>query len=105
MRTATSLPCWRSSRQTSRPLWIEGFGEVIVGPQLQAHDAVVKLGFGGEHEDGDVVTLLAQFAADFKTALAGQHDVEHEEVELALECLGQSGGTIGGAFHLLDLRA
>ena len=66
----------------------ERLGEVIVGPQFQAYDAIVELGLGGEHEDCDVVALLAQFAADFQAALAGQHDVEHDEIEPLLEGLG-----------------
>ena len=81
----------------------ERFGEVIVGPQFQAHDAIVELRLGGEHEDGDVVALLAEFAADFEAALAGQHDVEHDEVELFLEGLGQAGRAIGGAFDFVAL--
>jgi hypothetical protein len=32
---------------------LEGFGQVVVGADLQADDAVHRVALGGEHHDGD----------------------------------------------------
>ncbi|MNL31347.1 hypothetical protein D3C87_1531310 [compost metagenome] len=60
----------------------EGLDQVVVGADLEADDAVDLLALGGEHDDGDVVLLAAQKAADLEAAQLGQHEVQNDQVGL-----------------------
>ena len=60
-------------------LELEGLGEVVVGPQVEALHAVVHLVAGGEHDHGHAGDL-AQPAAKLEAVDAGQHEVEDDEV-------------------------
>lgn len=62
--------------------WAEGLGDVVVGAEFEACDAVVDLAFGGEHEDGDAVSagVGAEFAEDAEAVHAWEHEVEDDEV-------------------------
>src|SRR5664279_2268361 len=75
---------------------IEGFGKVVVGADLEADDAVDILDLGGEHDDRRHVVGGAQAPADRQAVLAGQHQVEDDEVhglarQQAVERLGVFG--------------
>ena len=112
--SSTGLPCEKTSREpgssatplTSRRLegWrgarlvaaqdgadarrqfarVEGLGEVVVGAQFEADDAVDILAAGGEHHDRNFA-LLAQAAEDFEAVDAGQHDVEDHQAKVAAQ--------------------
>ena len=75
---------------------VEGFGEVVVGAEVEALDAVGDLAAGGEHEDAAVEALLAHFLAEGEAVEAGEHDVEDEEVVAVVgggaEAVGSGGG-------------
>ncbi|MNH06669.1 hypothetical protein D3C79_660450 [compost metagenome] len=60
---------------------VERLAQVIVGAQLQALDTAELVALGGEHDDRDLVVLLAQALARRQAILAGQHQVEHHQVE------------------------
>jgi hypothetical protein len=60
---------------------IEGLGEVVVGTDLEPDDAIDVVALGSEHDDGCQVTASAKAAADRKTILAGQHQVEDDQIE------------------------
>ena len=60
---------------------VEGLGEVVVRPQLQAHDLVHVVGAGGEHDDGHRA-VLAQPAADLPAVHPGHHQIQHDQVRL-----------------------
>ena len=67
---------------------IERLRQVVVGAHLETDDAVDVLAFCRQHHDGDVFTGGAQAAADREPVLAGQHEVEHDEMRrVALELL------------------
>jgi hypothetical protein len=69
---------------------------VVVGAHLQADDAVHVLDLGGEHDDGRGVVGRAQAAADAQAVFAGQHEVEHDEIDrLAREHAVQRLGVLG----------
>ena len=61
---------------------IEGFGQIIIGAHFQTNDAVDFVALGGEHDDRNGVFGGAQAAADGKTIFAGQHQIQHHEVEM-----------------------
>ena len=67
---------------------VEGLGQVVVGADLEADDAVDVLALGGEHDDRRAVVGGAQAPADRQAVLAGQHQVEHDQVD----GLAQSAG-------------
>ena len=61
----------------------ERLREVIVGPHLQANDAVDLLALGGQHDDRDV-RFGAKLPAERKSILAWQHEIEEYEVDPAV---------------------
>jgi hypothetical protein len=56
------------------------FGDVIVGPKIQAADSVLFTCTRGKKDDGDTgqVTAFTNLAADFKTTVTGNHNVEQK---------------------------
>ncbi len=78
---------------------VEGLGDVVVGAQLQADDAVGVIDPRGEHDDrdGGGGGVGAQGAGDVEAVAVGQHQVEHEQVG-ALAAQGAHGaGPVVGA--------
>ena len=59
---------------------IEGLRQVIVRAHLQPDDAVDILALGGQHDDRHRFAGAAQPPARRETVLAGQHQVEHEQM-------------------------
>jgi hypothetical protein len=57
---------------------IKGLGEVIIGADFQADDAVHIVAVSGEHDNGDS-GYGADFAENFEAAHAGKHYVENDE--------------------------
>lgn len=58
----------------------EGFGDVVVGSEFEADDAVDFAVTCGEEEDGDGGGL-AESATDVEAAHVGESDIEDEAVE------------------------
>ena len=61
----------------------ERLREVIVGPHLQADDAVNFLALSGQHDDRDV-RLGAHGAAEREAVFARQHQIEQDEIDAAV---------------------
>src|SRR5271157_4443997 len=59
----------------------EGLGDVVVGSEFEAKDAIGFAAFGGKENYGySSQTLgLTDGAAEFETVLARDHDIEHEQ--------------------------
>jgi hypothetical protein len=57
----------------------EGLGQIVVRADLEADDAIDLIAERRQHDDRQV-GRRAQLAADFKTALARQHEIEHDEI-------------------------
>jgi hypothetical protein len=59
----------------------ERFGDVIVGPEFQAENAVNLSGLGGEHDDGHLCgcRIASEHFTDFETVHLGQHQVQNDE--------------------------
>ena len=67
---------------------VERLRQVIVGAHLEADDAIDVLALRGQHDDGRRVARAAQAPAHRQAVLAGQHQVEHEQVRrVALQAL------------------
>ncbi len=78
----------------------EGFGQVGVGAQLQAHHTVHHVTARGEHDDGNVA-LLADGAAEFKAVHLGQHHVEDGGIEHAA---AQARQALAGLERLREIQ-
>ena len=67
------------------------FGDVIVGPKVKAADAVFLAGAGRKKNNWNAgkVTAIANLAANFKAAVAGNHDIQQKENRWILARLGQ----------------
>ena len=91
-RETLGLPAQHGVDARDQLARIERLGEVIVGAHLQADDAIDVLALGGEHDDRHRLAGAAQAAAYRQAVLAGQHQVEHEQVRriaLQLACRGR----------------
>ena len=60
---------------------LERLRQVVVGPELQAHDAIHHLPACGQHQDRRADAALAQRPADVEAVAARQHHVEQDDVE------------------------
>ncbi len=60
----------------------KGFGDVVVCAQFQAQDHVELFSFGGEDDDRDPteIGIALDLSADVEAVLAGEHDVEDDQV-------------------------
>ena len=68
----------------------KGLGDVVVRADLKAQDLVLLLFARGQDDDGHVVALGAQRAADVKAHHFGHHHVEKNEVGLFLARHGEA---------------
>ena len=76
---------------------IAGFSQVIVGAQLQAHDAVGVLAHGRQHDDRRAALAVGKAPAYGQPVLARQHHVEHDQVDgAALQSQLHLRGVTGG---------
>ncbi len=60
---------------------VERFGQIVVGAQLQADDAVDVLAARRQHQHGGQV-LLAQQSQHVEAAEARQHHIEHDQIKM-----------------------
>ena len=75
---------------------LEGLGQVVVGADLEADDAVDVLDLGRQHDDRRHVVGGTQPATDRQAVFAGQHEVEDDQMhrlagEQAVQRLGVFG--------------
>jgi hypothetical protein len=82
---------------------IEGLGEVVIGADFEADDAVDVVAVGGEHDDGDRGGC-ADLAEDFKAAHAGEHDIENDQGIGAGESAAEAHGAVMDGFGAQSLR-
>src|SRR5712691_9418845 len=75
---------------------VEGFGQVVVGPQGESGDLVAGGAGGGEHEDHDRVAGRGDRAADGVAVDAGQVAVQDEHVVGVQVQLGGGVGAVVG---------
>ena len=59
----------------------ERLGDVVVGAELEAEHLVRFAAARGQQQDRRVAVVAAHRAQDLEAARAGQHDVEHQQVE------------------------
>src|SRR5205807_8347636 len=76
----------------------ERLGEIVVGAQLEADDAIDLVGLGGEHDDRKRRggRIGAYPPAHLETVDAGQHQVEHDQIGQPLAQAGQRLGAVAG---------
>ena len=75
---------------------LAGLGQVIVGAELEADDAVDRARSCGQHDDR-YRGLLLELADDRKPVLLRHVEVEHDEIgRPARHCAPQAGGAVTG---------
>ncbi|MFK4543406.1 hypothetical protein RKD29_003002 [Streptomyces tendae] len=72
----------------------EGFGDVVVGARVQADHGVHLVGAGGQDQDRHGVALGPQPAGDLQTVHPRQAQVQHDQVDAALQPGVQCGGSV-----------
>lgn len=79
-------------------LQLEGLGQVIVGPQVQAREFAGRVGFGRQQDDGDVTGALIAFQAltEAQPVQAGHHHVGNNQVGNTLQGQIQALKPVGG---------
>ncbi|SPD67736.1 protein of unknown function (plasmid) [Cupriavidus taiwanensis] len=78
----------------------EGLDQVVVGAHLQPQDAVGLLVASGQHQHRQVAPLArAQVAAQRQPVFAGQHQVQHHQVDRALVQRRAHLAPVGGQGH------
>ena len=82
---------------------IEGLGEVIIGADLQADDAVHVVAVSGEHDHRDVGDGT-DLAENFEAAHAGEHHVENDEGIGAGESAAEADAAVVNGFGAQALR-
>ena len=75
-------------------------GQVVVGAGGEAVQHVLGTAAGGQHQDRHEDVALAQLADDGEPVLAGQHDVEHDQVEVRRRIEKALEGAIAVVEHL-----
>jgi len=63
---------------------VERLGEVVVGAELQADDAIRLLPHSCQHDDRHFA-LAAQPTSQIEPGLARQHQVEHDQLVVAIQ--------------------
>jgi len=79
--------------------WTERLGQVVVGAQLQAKDAVHLVVACGEEDGRCPVAVVAEPAADLEPVHAGQADVEHAGDRPQPAGRGEAGDAVGLGVH------
>ena len=84
-RAARGVPPSGSPQQRldarAQLLRAERLRDVVVGAHLEREHLLRFLRARGEHQDRRPETRLADVAADVEAVPAGQHDVEHDQIE------------------------
>jgi hypothetical protein len=76
---------------------LEGLGQVVVGAEFQADDAVDRFARSGQHHQAHAGVRLAQEARQRQPVLAGHVDVEDGQLR---RTLGDQPARRGGVFRL-----
>lgn len=79
----------------------ERFGDIIIGPALEALELIFFHGPGGQEENGDHIALLADLFGDGESIFVGHHDVEQAYRELVLVEFVDRGLAIGAEHYLI----
>lgn len=81
----------------------EGLGDVVVGSGVQADHGVHLVGPRGQHEDRHGVAVGAQPPRDLQAVHPGQPQVEHDQVDAALEPGVECGRAVLADLDLVTL--
>jgi len=77
----------------------KGLDEIIVGAEFQAGDPVLRGVLGGEKQDHGGTVAFAKLAKNGQSVDLGEHDVEDDDVVLAIAGVPKRGLAVGGFIH------
>ena len=72
---------------------VKGLDDIVISAQFQAQHLVIRLAFGGQHDDGGVV-LGTDFTADLPAVHHRHHDVQQHQIGVQLVELSQGGRAV-----------
>ena len=75
---------------------VEGFGEIVVGPEPESADPIEGSVRGGEHEHHDAIVMFGDRSADGVTVEAWEVSVEDDDVVVVQVELGECFETVVG---------
>ena len=79
---------------------VAGLGQIVIGAQLQAQDAVQRFASGREHQHRQIRVVVAQLLEQLKAAAVGEHDIQHHGIGAGL-CQRLAGaGTVVACANL-----
>ena len=79
----------------------ERLGQVVVGAELEAEDAVELGRLRGQHQDRRRAAARAQRLRHLETVEAGHHQVEDEQVGRPLALPGERRGAVADRVHVV----
>ena len=83
----------------------ERLGDVVVGAGVEADHGVHLVGAGGQHQHREAVALGAQPSAHLQAVHPGQSQVEHQQVDAALQAGLEGRGSVLAHLDLVALAA
>ena len=85
-------------------LRLERLDDVVVSTGFEADDDVDRVALGGEHDDRDA-RFEADRAADVDAAQTGQHEVQEDQIGLAIAKHLHGLGPVGAEHRIEPLAA
>src|SRR5699024_11521946 len=61
---------------------VEGFGDVVIRPDIQAIEGIVVLFAAADNDDGDLAAVLPDLLDDLEAVHSGQVDIQQKQVIL-----------------------
>ena len=80
----------------------KGFGQVVVGPLLQADDAIDRIALRGEHHDRQIIAGIAQAPQQAEAIFPRQHQIKHQQIGPLNR---KAGGKLFGRFKAAHVIA
>src|SRR5215471_5807300 len=81
LRAAPFFAAQQALNARQQDLEIEWFGQVVVRTGSESHEHILGTATGCEHQQGDVMVRLPKLSGNGEAVFAGEHHVEHEQVE------------------------
>ena len=100
LRLGLAAPAQERAGSCKKLFDAEGFGNVVIRPEIEPQDDVRFLPLGGEHDDGHVQTSLTHQPADFVAIDPGKHDVKNDKVRFAVDRLAQAVFPVRRSAHV-----
>ena len=79
---------------------VAGLGQIVIGAQLQAQDAVQRFATRRQHQHRQIGVVVTQLLEQLKAAAIGKHDIQHHGIRAGLAQRLAGAGTIVASANL-----